>query len=255
MDVSSIVPLVARNFVEGKISGEFTVSGSTNSIEGLGFEGKVDLEGEDVLILRDRLHLLRALSVVDAFNNYRRLDFHTGSFHLRSSGGRLQLTDVDLQSDDIFTMKGSMTVRQPTDDEKRIFTEPSDGGRFGQGILNDDELGDSIDLTLAGAGESSGGGIGFSQQGDATLFERLGLTIENRRKQEKASESQFRSNRYEGKFTVTLPKDAFDRAPKLVERYPQDPQTERIVMEVPVEGVLYDLTLPQAEEIYKLGTR
>ncbi len=256
VNVSSIVPVVTRNFVEGTISGEFEVSGSTNSTEGLGFEGDVNLEGEDVLILRDRVHLLRALSVVDAFNNYRRLDFRNGSFHLKSLGGRLEVTDVNLRAGDIFTMEGNMTVRQPTDDESRLFNDAGGANAFGDAILNDDELGDAINLTLEGAaGDSESNRIGFAKQGEDTLFERLGLTIENRRQQEKAAERLFQSNQYGGKFTVTLPKDAFDRAPKLAERYPHDPQTGRIVVDVPLEGVLYEVTLPQAEEIYKLGTR
>jgi hypothetical protein len=54
---------------------------------------------------------------------------------------------------------------------------------------------------------------------------------------------------------MTVKKDAFARAPKLMEIYPVSEAIGRIPIEVPLEGVLYDLTINQADEIYKKGTR
>jgi hypothetical protein len=54
---------------------------------------------------------------------------------------------------------------------------------------------------------------------------------------------------------VTLPPDAFERAPKLAAQLPVDANLGRIPLMIPIEGTLYELTLKQAEEIYQLGTR
>ncbi len=257
MSVSSIIPVAVRNFVEGTVSGEFAITGSTNSTEGIGFEGDIDLKGEDVIALRDRIHLLRALSVVDAFNTYRRIDFRDGSLHLKSHGGTLELTDVDLSADELFRMKGELTVRLPTDDEAKIFVDPGSGDGGFDVILNDDELGAQPDLTLKGAAKNANGneGVGFAKSDDESLFNRLGLSVQNRRLEEKAAAQLSRSLRYEGKFTISLKGEAFARAPQLAEMYPVDEKTKRIPMEVVLDGILYDLTLDQAEHIYKNGAR
>jgi len=256
LELASLVPAAARNFVEGTLSGEFRISGSTNSTDGLVFEGDVEIGGEDVISLRDRVHLLKALSVVDAFNNYRRLDFRKGAFHLVSKGGEIALSDVDLTTEDKLTLKGDLTVRVPSGDEIRDLSETGLSSENPEGILTDEEISEEIELTLRGAAEVSSGDerVGFGKS-DASLFDRLGLNVENRRNEEKASERLFQSYRYDGKFIITLPKEAFSRAPVLAGIYPVDENTGRIPIKVPIDGTLYDLTLKQADEIYKNGTR
>lgn len=243
VDISSIVPVGVRNFVEGKISGELMAFGSTNSVDGVGFEGVIGLGGDDLIVLRDRVHLLRALSVVDAFNNYRRVDFRNGSFRMKTHGGKMEVKDLNIQAGDLFTMEGEMTVRVPTPDEALTYNE---GIGSDEGILNDYEL----EITLETAAKSSGNKVGFGGGGDGTLFDRLGMGIESARLEEKASERLARSYRYEGMVTVTLPENSFVRTPNLQEKYPRGADG-RIVVPVPLEGVLYDLTLKQATEIYE----
>jgi hypothetical protein len=87
------------------------------------------------------------------------------------------------------------------------------------------------------------------------LFDRMGLGVEMRRMQEQASERMSRMLRYEGMFLISLPGDAFERAPRLQELYPADSATGRVPMRVPIEGHLYELTLKQAEDIYERGQR
>ena len=61
--------------------------------------------------------------------------------------------------------------------------------------------------------------------------------------------------RYEGKFRISIPGDAFDGAAELVRLHPRDPATGRILLDVPIEGFLYELTLKQAEDLYQQGQR
>jgi len=256
-DISLLMPAALRGFVEGAITGDFKVFGSTNSSEGVGYEGNIILEGEDMIVLRDRIHLLRALSVVDAVNTYRRVDFRNGSFKIKSHAGRLTFRDVELStSDDLMSLDGSMVVRLPTSEEALVL---SDRGSYSETIFTEDELAEEVaTLTLRSAAEKSGAAanLGFEKEDDVeSLFERLGLNIQNRRIEELAAEKLTRSYRYAGKFTMTVKKDAFLRAPKLMEIYPASEVIGRIPIEVPLEGVLYDLTIKQADEIYKKGTR
>lgn len=255
VNLQSIVPVGVRNFLEGAISGELKVFGSTNSSDGVGFEGDIELEGEDIVTLRDRIHVLRALSVVDAFNNYRRIDFRNGSFHMKTHGGRMEISNAKLSAGDLLRMSGEMSVRLPTPEEMVAY--PGSRGDD-DAILTDEELEGGAEITLekaaAKAEEARRLGFGKADE-DATLFEKLGLNIENRRLEEQAAARLSRSFRYEGRFEISLPKNAFEKAPRLEGIYPARDANGRILMEVPLSGVLYDLTLGQAEEIYEKGAR
>jgi hypothetical protein len=252
IDVSSLLPMAVRNFVEGTLSAELKVFGSTNSTEGVGFEGNVALEGEDIIVIRDRVHLLRALSVIDVFNNYRRVDFRKGSFHMKTHGGRMEITDVNLAAGELFRMKGGLAVRLPTNEEALSFSENDSVSDQG-GILNEDE----IDFTLERAAEQAADStrVGFGKAGDDSLYEKLGLSVETRRLEERASERLSRAYRYEGGLEISLPKEAFEKAPRLAEAYPKRDAGGRILMDVPLEGVLYELTLKQSDEVYQKGAR
>lgn len=252
IEVASLLPLSVRNFLEGTLSAELKVFGSTNSTEGIGFEGDVVLEGEDMVVLRDRIHLLRALSVVDVFNNYRRVDFREGSFHLKTHGGRMEISDVNLSTGDLLRMRGDLIVRQPTAEESQSFVGQASKEEQG-GILSDDE----IDFTLERAAEQAEDSkrVGFGKAGDESLFDKLGLSLETQRLEEKAAERLSRSLRYEGEVEISLPKEAFEKAPRLALAYPKRDSTGRILMDVPLEGTLFDLTLDQSEEIYEKGAR
>ena len=94
------LPAALTNFVEGSISGNFAVSGSTNTAEGVVFAGQVRLDGQDDIALRDSIYLLKALSMVDYVRTYRRVDFREGSFRMRTAGGGIELNDIDLKSGD-----------------------------------------------------------------------------------------------------------------------------------------------------------
>lgn len=253
IDLSSLVPVAARNFVEGSISAELNVFGSTNSTEGVGFEGDLVLEGEDSITVRDRIHILRAISVVDAFNNYRRIDFREGGFHMKTHAGRLSITGANLVAGDLFRMKGSLTARPATTEEAMSYTPSVNTVDDGLVILNDDEM----EITLEGAGRQADDAKqqGFKKEGDDSLFEKLGISLENRRLDELGAERLSRSMRYDGEFEISLPKEAFDKAPKLAELYPLREASGRILMRVPLDGVIYDLTFKQAEGIYENGSR
>jgi hypothetical protein len=106
--ISNLAPASTRDYIDGTISGDFRVFGSTNSSEGIGFEGQVLMDGKDSVSIRERIHLLKALSVVDYSRNYHRVDFREGSFQLRVFGGGLELSEVNLKAEDLFTLEGAV---------------------------------------------------------------------------------------------------------------------------------------------------
>lgn len=260
--LESVLPTAFRSFVEGTFSGDFKLSGSTNASEGIGFEGQVVLDGQDIISLRERVHLLKALSVVDYSRNYHRVDFSEGSFQIKTTGGGLILTDVNLKASDLFTLEGSMRVRLPTAEETKLAVEQTakngapiflaDDGKTDDQQTKDD----TVNFTLKRAAlEAKRLKEGTQVEGPASLFDRLGLSLEMRRLEEQASERLSRMLRYEGSFKISVPFDAFERTPRLSVQYPIDPETHRIPITVPIEGSLYEITLKQAEEIYQQGRR
>lgn len=263
LGLETALPVALRSFVEGSLSGDFRVSGSSNTSEGIGFEGLVVLDGLDTISLRKRFPLLEALSIVDYVRNYHRIDFREGSFYLKTGGGGLVLTDLNLKADDLFTLEGRLLVRMPTAEETKASVGKVTGASSAPLFTVEDEENENAaaragedDFTLKRAAQEAKR-IKDGVQADATgtLFDRLGLSFEMRRLEEQASDRISKTLRYEGLFKITILPDAFERAPKLTAQFPIDTKSGRIPMVVPIEGTLYELTLKQAEDIYQLGTR
>ncbi len=252
-----------RSFIEGSISGNFRVSGSTNSTDGVGFDGQVTLDGQDSIMLRERIHLLKALSTVDFVRGYHRVDFREGSFHLQTSGGGMEISGVNLKAEDLLTLEGKMRVRLPTPEEtKAAVTSSSLPG--GSPLFNgEDAEADQLDtepketdFTLrAAATAAKRTKDGYKQEDTTSLSSRLAANLEVRQLEAQASERVSRTLRYQGEFQITVPADAFERAPRLKQQLPVDPKLNRIPMIVPIEGTLYELTLKQAEDLYQQGRR
>ena len=248
-----ILPPLAGTMIEGAISGDFRVSGSTNSVEGIAFEGKVDLREGDVVSLRDRIHLLKALKGVDVFNNYRRVEFRTGSFIVRSGKGSLSLEDVNLRSDDTMTLTGNVKARPPTEEETKILL-PMLGEE--KSLVSDEEKGpkksggmSAMDFSLKQAEVAAREAKGNPNKQQDRYDERL--------KERKAAETRADQladiMKYEGEFELSLRPEVFEKSAKLVAEYPVDGKSGRIHVKVPVSGQLGILTLKLAEDIYQKG--
>ena len=263
LDLNVVLPPALHGFVEGAVSGDFRVFGSTNTSDGIGFEGRVVLGSGDVISLRERIHLLKALSVVDFSRNYHRVDFREGSFLMKTYRGGMELSDMKLKAEDLFSLEGKLAVRLPTQEEIQAAVANGSGletsplfaagekPRNGTGMEMTAE-----DFTLKKAGQEARRIQEGKQSVESlTLFDRMGLSVEMRRMQEQVSERMSRMLRYDGAVRVSIPGDAFERAPRLQAAFPVDPASGRVLIRVPIEGHLYELTLKQAEEIYQQGQR
>jgi hypothetical protein len=266
VSLDDIVPPAARDFIEGGISGDLRVFGSTNTTEGIGFEGKLVLDGENVIKLRDRLYLLRALTEFDVFNNYKSVLFKEGSMRIKTLGGGMEVSEVILKAGDLMTLTGQMRVRFPTPEEAAAAVRRN---RAGEALpltsqANDEtssarRLQDDPDFTLRRAGrevhkDKTKGAAGVKDEGQS-LFDRIGQTFDTNILAEQATEREARSLMYEGQFQITLQPDTFDNVQALRELFPVDPQTGRVPLDVPIKGDIYSITFDQAEDLYLRGKR
>jgi len=197
--------------------------------------------------------------------NYHRVDFREGSFRIKTTGGGLELADVSLKADDLFTLDGAMRVRLPTPEETRAASEAGAVAGGSAIFSGEDATGDHLeskmgetDFSLKRAGQvSKSGRPAFQDDGSlaTVMSDRLMTGLAERQLATQISERQSRTLRYEGQFRISLPSDAFERAPRLVQQFPVDPVTNRIPLQVPIQGNLYEITLKQAEELYLQGRR
>lgn len=263
LKLENITPPALQSFIEGSISGDFKVSGSTNSSEGIGFAGQVVLDGKDFISLRERIHLLKALSVVDYSRNYHRVDFREGSFQMKTTNGGMELSDVKLKASDLLTLEGNMKVRLPTPVEIQEAIVKGASANNSPLFATEDEAAvqwslskSESDFSLKRAAMEVQRIMDGKQSLESlSLFDRLSVGLEKRRMEQMESERMSRMLHYEGLFTVTIPGDGFERAPRLREMHPVDPATDRIPIRVPIEGDIYDITLKQAEDTYVRGQR
>lgn len=261
LDLESVLPPSHSAILNGTFSTELTVSGSTNSSEGLAFQGMVTMDGSDVISMRDRVHLLKALSVVDYSRNYHRVDFNEGSFQFKSVGGGLHLSDIKLRAEDLLSLEGQMVIRLPNDEEVRAAVEKGMFAGSSDFFSANPEAplltgaGDSNFTLKRAANEAKQGRDGLQNPETMSLFDRLGLSLEMRKLEVEAAERLSRMLRHQGEFVITLPADAFEQAPNLRKKYPPNLEIGRIPIRVPIDGYLDEITLQQAESIYEDGQR
>jgi hypothetical protein len=263
LGLEGILPPALRDFLEGAISGDFQVSGSTNSAEGIGFDGVITLDGRDSIVLRERLPLLEALSVVDYVRNYHRLEFQDGSFRIKTGNGGLQISELKLKAQDMFTLDGKFIVRAPTHEEKKEDFTKTQTGADGSPLLSGKESGpaaqDLIDTGKFGLNNVDNmSELGLSREpkkAASSLIARLAQAAEKLHLEKQDAERVLQDLRYEGSFLITLLPDSFELAPKLIEQFPVDPKTNRIPIVVPINGTIFQLTEQQAKEIYQQRTR
>jgi len=260
LPLHGMIPSAMEDFLEGVLTMDLKVGGSTNTSEGVTYDGDVILAEGNVITVFERLPLLKALSVVDGTRNYKRLDFQSGSFHLTMAGGGMSVSRVDLKADKVCTLKGGMTIRQPTEEEKQnaLSTGTVGGGEsvFGEATSLEDRMAaGNEEISLARAAEAKKAEEeGNSGVSDA-LLARIDTAAQLRELADQATRRLSRMLRYQGEFEMAIPPDAFENAPKLQAFYPVDPSRNMIPLSVPISGFLYEVTLDQASRLYEQGQR
>lgn len=110
-----------REFIEGLISGDLKISGSTN--RRIQIDGSVALSKTNSLTIRERWPILKAVSIMDTQRTFRRVDFTEGSFQFSTENGNLAVSDINLVAADTAILKGSFVTRLPDQEEAAKFLE------------------------------------------------------------------------------------------------------------------------------------
>ncbi|WP_367874339.1 hypothetical protein [Luteolibacter sp. Populi] len=275
VELTSLMPESVHPFVEGVISGEFKLSGSTNSRDGVQLEGDVVLGGGNLVSLRDKFHLLERLGSLDIYHNYRKLDLNRGTFHLKSGGGAVVLSRVDVRAEDLVRVKPVRpTASNPTPEEVEpkidllitlqgmlkatIPEDTAEDAPVGGGVFAVDPKqasgGDAKNkkdvLTLDKAGAAT-----KEEQREGAIFSRFAASTTGRVLEDQKLKQGSQSIRYEGGFTISLLPDAFDSAEALRQGFPVNPSNNRIGLDVPIQGTIYEITRRQADELQELSEK
>jgi hypothetical protein len=283
LDLEQILSSVQSEIIEGKISGDFKITGSTNSFEGIGFSGDVmlnssekslssdkELIGREASIILNDEHVpvLKALSIVDFTRDYRRTNFVEGSFHLKTFNSILELSKIQLESNyemtndrvqvgHVMQMKGAFSVKPA--DEKDILAMDHVVGKT-------DKAEDLNKHNSIGAKENS---HGFTPMDDDSLVSSQSKELESKdpltarviKSLDAVHADRENARRfinylqYEGSLEISLLPNAFDQAEALKVRYPVDTATGRVPIKIELKGGLSGITSAQAEEFYREGQR
>lgn len=259
VELASFLPETARPFAEGVISGNFELTGSTNSVDGLQLEGDVTLGGGNYIAVREKLHLFSALSLLDIDNSYHRVPFDRGSFHLKTGGGAMELSRVDIKAGELMTAQGKILMRFPPDSE---VVGPEGTGQFSPVFnpgLEPVQGSKEVDLSLekAAKAQKADKEAAGEPSKEMAIFERGAQRRINDLLLQQEMTRRAQSLRCEpgSGLRITIPGNAFDRSEVLRETFPVDPGNGRIAIDVPLQGTLFELTRRQAEELKKLGER
>ena len=114
-DVLRIDGFEVREFVEGRITGNLKITGSTN--QHINIEGSARLNEGDQITIRERWTILKAISIIDTQRTFRRVDFDSGSFKFSSSEGGLKIEELSLGAKDTAKLQGNIETRLPTQKE------------------------------------------------------------------------------------------------------------------------------------------
>jgi hypothetical protein len=251
-----------REFVGGDLSGEFTIGGSPYVATGVTMKADISLQSDDQVELRNRIALFRSISVVDRLRSYKNLRFRTGSFTLETGAGVAVFSDIELRADEVMRIEGAFLVRPPTREEidEALRPEASEGG----GAPAEPATGAGGDGEEGGAGQDAVAGEELTLKDlakearesdvdgalrDAFRF-NAGLEPDSMLKLEGAERKRQEQDLVlQGELRFGLHPMAFERAPKLIERYPVDGESGMRWLVVPLNERLYEAGVGLAEEI------
>ena len=104
-----------RLFVGGRLSGSFNLGGSPYISSGISMAAQIVLGADDEIVIRDKIKLLDAISLVDRYRSYKKVRFRAGSFNFETGKKVGTFTDINLEAMDhiILEVSSSTAPRLP----------------------------------------------------------------------------------------------------------------------------------------------
>jgi hypothetical protein len=104
-------------YIDGRLSGEVKIGGSTNSSAGVELDGRIALQGDDHISLKNRLPLLSCLSIINPTGDYGKMVLSEGYFQVKTSSRNLSISELFLTDKSSAEIRGEINVRPPTTSE------------------------------------------------------------------------------------------------------------------------------------------
>ena len=260
--LGEVLPDRYIELVDGTFSSELTLSGSSNSSSGVQMKGKVVLGDDDSIILRNRIPLLDALNQVDVFHAYKKVELTEGSFTMETGGGKLAISDIELEARGLLRMKGGFEARYPSHEEIVADLGAAPGTNMQSILVQEAAIDDAPGITLKQAGKAVASEDEDDEDEANRFFAEMAEDRQQRRETEvdqqlrhQRSEALYRARRmlrFSGEVQLQIPGDAFENSAALHQRYPVEPESGRIPLVVPIRGIMSELTLQQAEDLLRL---
>lgn len=252
-----LTPLLQQSyqaFIEGVISGELEISGSTNSTEGISLAGRISLNEGDGIYLRNRIPLLNSLSILSPSGSYRKVNLTQGSFSIKTGGGKMSIDEIRLVAVGQMEMKGNIVARPATSDEvDEMLSQNAISSEVATNATEALATRAGVDeMTIGKAAEILGGPDQAAMGFDGKLVDNslpFQAELNEKQMQLRLAEKLALTATYEGKLSLTLPVTAFPLDPLTVKKLPRATDSPFIFIECPLSGNLNQLTLAQAEAL------
>ena len=219
-----------REFMSGSISGDLKISGSTDYR--IVMEADVELRGNDVVTLREKWDLLRAMSVLDVYRTYRRVDFEEGMFSFKSGGGEMEVNGIDLKSGSLAALKGEFKTHLPSQKEAAealeiVLTEGIGSGSFKSDSTDTSAAKDLEDelmslKTAAGLLQEEENYLNLDNSGLAGLSEAQRGVMTPQQIDDMRMRDEMNVYRVRGDLSLGVPAIAFAKYDNLIKMFPAD---------------------------------
>ena len=246
-----------HNYMEGTISGRFRIQGSTNSPDGIVMNGRVVLVDGDEIVLRNKLPILNSLSILNPAGTFRKTSFTKGSFQIKTIGGSLQVTDINLTAPEQMELQGGFLVRPANNQEiNEMLRRGSIDNEVAQEITSSSgeaiNINDEITLRraveLASRSNGNPTGLDASIADTGAPFQMEALAIESQiRVRERLAQTAI----FQGQVALFLPTAPFEKAGSL-KKMARSVSDTTIILDAPLNGNIQELTFAQAENLLLL---
>lgn len=212
-----------REYIEGRISGDLAISGSSNRRVEL--SGLVELAENDSITVRERWSLLRALSILDSDRTYLRIDFDQGGFAFSTGGGGMKVDRINLTAGKKARLTGGFETRLPTQEEAATalgieltenFSLDYTDSSAAQQLENDRMRIDSRDE------DDEGFGVDIDKSVEDGKLRVDESKLSGKELEELRMKQEMEVHRITGELKVAVPAGAFDSSEALLKLYPKD---------------------------------
>lgn len=246
--------------LEGTISGDVKIGGSTNSSDGVTMTGRVALNERDQIIVRGQLPILNTLAMLSPSGSYRKTVFKEGYFSVSTKSGVLRVDNIQLTAPGQMDLKGAFEVRPPTQVEidealKRGKITADMAAGLGAAVVEntvDIEKPKNDEIKLKDAAK-----MAAKENKNSTAFIdddiEVGVPFQAesiiQEMQNKTANKLAELQLYSGSLQMILPMSAFPVNSPVMMGYAKNPNGETVTLPLSLSGNVFEITQTLAEDL------